>query len=1158
MAQRLPEDEINAAVNIETAKAQEEIHKLTKSISSLHKQEKERKEAMIELEAQGKKNTKEYQNLEEEAKNLSKQISDDSKKIQELTKDMGVNDMTMTQLKKHAKDLERQLNNTAESANPEEYAALNRRLADVRDRMKQLRTSGLEVNKQMDQSTTIMNKLKMAAKAFIAVKVVGWLKSAHDQAYNTRKEFAKYEAVLRNTFQSQEKANEAMKMLQQLAANTPSSLQEWTEGYIKLVNRGLQPTSQELTNLGDLAASQGKSLDQLIEAVLDAMTGENERLKEFGIKASKEGEKTQFTFRGVTTEVRNSEDAIKDYLLSLGRLEGVAGSMVVQMNELEGIQSNLGDTMDAFFNNVGKKLEPFWKKILKKTNEFVGDISSAIEPLSDSYDRQFQKVVNLESQLPQMTSRYEELSAKLNRNAEEQKELNGLVEKISSIVPSAISNWNDYGDAISINTEKVKEYIAAEKARLNFIHAEQIANLQSLIPKLQAEKKTLEEQGKKGIVWAGGASGITRKMTTKEMKELVTRIKQLGSDIKGAQAQLDHLTGASTEKLVNDQINANEQRTEAQRKFYALNKSMLSAWIKDEKNAASEYLELAKDIYEKRFPVTSSKENESQLKKKAQETEKEAKAVVETEKAAIQSLKDLRDEELSAQKKWYNDSQASLSSSLADNRITKEQHEMLMMELEKTNAEAVLKIEKNYYEDSKSMAITDADAKEKIVKESNERVLSAEKNANDARLAEQVKLNSLVQDFKHQFKLTTVDEDYSMQIHTLEAAYKARKEAAEKNNLDSLELDKAYYRAKEQLQYEHEQRIQALKNQYGLSTLKDKYEQELDALKNALQQQLLTQEEYLKAVTKLKTSYYKEQADYYTNLFSNAVSSLQEAELAQIDAKYDVEIEAAKGNAEEVERLENEKEQKKLDVQKKYADVNFAIKVSQIIADTAVSIMKAYADLGPIAGSVAAAMLSVTGAAQVAVAKSERDKIKNMQLENTQSSSGSGIRVATGRQSGGKIDVIRAQDGKQFPNAEYNPDKRGYIDHPTVIVGEGPAGQSREWVASNAAVNNPTVAPILDIIDRSQQAGTIRTLDLNQIIRKQLLGYNNGGYIGQKKDNNSLKPSLTMYPLPNELINRLTSAIEHLEREGIQADVVLTELERKQKQRERSRKIGSK
>ena len=56
MAQKeMKEDEIRTAINIETAKAQEEIHKLTKSISSLRKQEKDRKEAMIELEAQGKK-----------------------------------------------------------------------------------------------------------------------------------------------------------------------------------------------------------------------------------------------------------------------------------------------------------------------------------------------------------------------------------------------------------------------------------------------------------------------------------------------------------------------------------------------------------------------------------------------------------------------------------------------------------------------------------------------------------------------------------------------------------------------------------------------------------------------------------------------------------------------------------------------------------------------------------------------------------------------------------------------------------------------------------------------------------------------------------------------------------------------------------------------
>lgn len=113
------------------------------------------------------------------------------------------------------------------------------------------------------------------------------------------------------------------------------------------------------------------------------------------------------------------------------------------------------------------------------------------------------------------------------------------------------------------------------------------------------------------------------------------------------------------------------------------------------------------------------------------------------------------------------------------------------------------------------------------------------------------------------------------------------------------------------------------------------------------------------------------------------VEAIQQAEIDQVEAKYDVLIQEAENNGEDTAALEEEKENKKLEIQKKYADVNFAIKCSQIIADTAVSIMKATADLGPIAGAIAAAMLAATGAAQLAAAKAERDRIKNMSVSNT-------------------------------------------------------------------------------------------------------------------------------------------------------------------------------
>ena len=50
-----------------------------------------------------------------------------------------------------------------------------------------------------------------------------------------------------------------------------------------------------------------------------------------------------------------------------------------------------------------------------------------------------------------------------------------------------------------------------------------------------------------------------------------------------------------------------------------------------------------------------------------------------------------------------------------------------------------------------------------------------------------------------------------------------------------------------------------------------------------------------------------------------------QAEESNVDAKYDAEIQAAQGNSEKVEQLEKQKANEKLKIQKKYADVNFAM-----------------------------------------------------------------------------------------------------------------------------------------------------------------------------------------------------------------------------------------
>ncbi|MGV4413873.1 hypothetical protein [Chryseobacterium sp. T1] len=203
------------------------------------------------------------------------------------------------------------------------------------------------------ESKKIAGGLSNLKSAFIGLFAVATLQGFVGKVVDARAEFEKFDAVLTNTFQSKEIGSGALAMLTDFAAKTPYQLNELTGGFIKLVNRGIYPTMEEMTKMGDLASSQGKSFDQLVEALMDAQTGEFERMKEFGIKASKSGDKVKLTFKGVTKEVANNEQAIKDAVIAYGAMDGVAGSMEVVSKTLGGQISNLEDQWWGFLVAVG-------------------------------------------------------------------------------------------------------------------------------------------------------------------------------------------------------------------------------------------------------------------------------------------------------------------------------------------------------------------------------------------------------------------------------------------------------------------------------------------------------------------------------------------------------------------------------------------------------------------------------------------------------------------------------------------------------------------------------------------------------------------------------------------------------------------------------------
>jgi hypothetical protein len=215
--------------------------------------------------------------------------------------------------------------------------------------------TGMDNSMRQTEKTAgfLSNSMGRLKNVIVSVFAVAAIWGFTNKVMEARAEYEKFSAVLTNTFQSADVGQSALNMLTQFATETPFALNELTGAFVKLVNRGFNPTKNELREMGDLAASQGKGFDQLTEAILDAESGEFERLKEFGIKASKAGDQVSFSFKGVTTTVKNNAGALREAILEYGNMTGVAQSMESISKTLGGRISNLGDQWNSFLVGVG-------------------------------------------------------------------------------------------------------------------------------------------------------------------------------------------------------------------------------------------------------------------------------------------------------------------------------------------------------------------------------------------------------------------------------------------------------------------------------------------------------------------------------------------------------------------------------------------------------------------------------------------------------------------------------------------------------------------------------------------------------------------------------------------------------------------------------------
>lgn len=296
---------------------------------------------------------------------------------------------------------------------------------------------------------------------------------------------------------------------------------------------------------------------------------------------------------------------------------------------------------------------------------------------------------------------------------------------------------------------------------------------------------------------------------------------------------------------------------------------------------------------------------------------------------------------------------------------------------------------------------------------------------------------------------------------------------------------------------------------YLVDKFKKSIEGRLAILEDFHARGLISEQEYqdkLLEIEQEKAEQRKEIQNGMLQTFQSAVSAvsdlmqaMEDAEVSKVERSWDKKIKAAQKAGKDTTELEEQKEAAVNEVKKKYADKQFALSVLQVTSSTAVAAMRAYEAMnlipfvGPALGAAAAAATLAAGAAQIAVAKQQRDEAKGLY------------------EGGYSQDYVEGYTAK---------------GDSTDVAGVIPVHKN-EFVANHESVQNPHVRQFLDVFDMAQRNGTIRMLDTTQILEqvRTRAGKYSGGYTsGDGTDFGG-----TSFPVDNRIIEFLQRIVALLQ-----------------------------
>ena len=278
----------------------------------------------------------------------------------------------------------------AGSANPAKEATnmLTDSMSQMIERMKSAPTAG-------EGMTSLFQRVTGDAHMLSATLLGGLgFEQLAGSIFNTRSQFQQLEISFNTMLGSADKSKQLMDELIQTAAHTPFDLSSVTSGAKQLLAYGTEAkdVNKTLVQLGDIASGLNIPLGDLV--YLYGTTVSQGRMFTVDLR--------QFMGRGVplaeelgkilhqnTTEVQESvskgkvtSDIFKEAIANMTQAGGRFGGLMEQQSKtLEGQWSNIGDSVQQVFNEIGKKSEGVFSSGLSIISAMVENWQEVIKTI---------------------------------------------------------------------------------------------------------------------------------------------------------------------------------------------------------------------------------------------------------------------------------------------------------------------------------------------------------------------------------------------------------------------------------------------------------------------------------------------------------------------------------------------------------------------------------------------------------------------------------------------------------------------------------------------------------------------------------------------------------------------------------------------------------